>query len=130
MFHPGVQELEKVLGVIFIEIDDFMEDRYGDLFPLHPNRLPRGATSRNNMDGLFNIGASFTAGYGSKSGRGYVLDIHWSTLSCVPSDLKSQVEDEVVQMLKDKLSERLPERFLSVSKENGVFKVSGDLGGS
>ena len=70
MYHPKMMEWDKKLKAIFDRIDDKLEDRYGELFPLHPTRAERGTTSNKESDGLFNVGASFTAGYGSKLGRG------------------------------------------------------------
>ncbi len=79
-------EWDRRLKRLFDEVDDYLEDKYGDLFPLHPNRMKRGNTSNKEMDGLFNIGASFSPGYGTELGRGYVVDLHLSTLTRVDFD--------------------------------------------
>ena len=75
MRHPRLIEWEKKLKRTLDIVDDYLEDKYGQLYELHPSRAYRGTTSNKAHDGLFNIGASFTAGYGSKYGRGYVVDI-------------------------------------------------------
>jgi len=39
-----MEEWENTLKEIFNEIDDYLEDMYGGLYPLHPSRSSRGAT--------------------------------------------------------------------------------------
>ena len=88
----SVTTWERRLKELFDEVDDELEDRYGPLFSIHPARPSRGATSNKEHDGLFNVGASFTAGFGSKLGRGYVIDFDVVTLDTVPRPIKQQIE--------------------------------------
>lgn len=125
--HPKVVAWEDKLKTVFDEIDRELEARYGDHYPLHPNRPPRGTTANPEDDGLFNVGASFSAGYGSQHGRGYIIRVRMVTLARVPTDLQTQMEDEVVARLRERLPEIFPGRFLAVQRDGHVFKITGDL---
>ena len=127
MKRQTVDAWEAKLRAVFDEIDDALEEKYGRLFPLHPARPRRGTTSSREQDGLFNIGASFTAGYGSRRGRGYVIDVDMVTLSAVPADVRTLVLSDVVAMLRAKLPEAFPNRELDVEQDGTVFKITGDL---
>jgi len=128
MNNPKMKEWEKTLRVIFDIIDDHLEDRYGYLYPLHPSRAERGHTANKSTDGLFNIGAAFSAGYGSRYGRGWVIDVTMVTLSRVPENVKSEIYKKVVDELKRLLKEYYPGRNISVDKDGNVFKIFGNLG--
>ncbi|OGV37932.1 MAG: hypothetical protein A2X48_01300 [Lentisphaerae bacterium GWF2_49_21] len=118
---------EGKLGGIFNEIDHLLEDRYGSLFPLHPVRPKRGRTANPESDGLFDVGASFTAGFGSAHGQGYVIEIRWSTLSKVSDDMKSEAENIIINVLGRRLPEEFPGRALKVVRDGHVLKITGDL---
>lgn len=125
--HRKLVEWEQKMKALFDEIDDYLEDRYGNLYPLHPNRMTRGETSNKESDGLFNVGAAFSTGYGSRLGRGYVIEVHMSTLSRVPDELKEIIEKETAEMVRAKLNVFFPERELNVEKDGTVYKIFGDL---
>jgi hypothetical protein len=125
--HRGLLIWEKKLKEVFDEIDDHLEDRYGDRFPLHPRRSKRNRTSNKEQDGLFNVGASFSMGLGSRYGPGYVVEVRFSTLARVPEDLKRRVEREVAGILRDRLPEIFPGRRLKVRRDGGRYKIYGDL---
>ena len=127
MNHPNTILWERRLRSIFATIDDYLEDHYGDRLPLHPSRPPRGTTSSGEMDGLFNVGASFTAGFGSALGRGYVVQIEMRTLEDIPGKLRRQVEGDVRNLLQKELTLRFPERQLRVEQDGRVWKIVGDL---
>lgn len=127
MRHPSLVRFEAKLKEIFDEIDEALEKKYGGMYPRHPNRPPFGATSNREHDGLFNIGASFTAGYGSKYGRGYVIELKVATLSHVPEQVCREMENDAVGLLRKRLSERFPDRFLTVEEDGPVYKIYGDL---
>jgi hypothetical protein len=127
MRHPKLVLWEQQLKAIFDKIDDFLEDKYGDLFPLHPSRPARGTTSNKEHDGLFNVGASFSAGFGSEHGPGYVVEITMATLSHVPVEIRRQIERDVVDILDRELETAFPQKILDVTKDGNVFKIHGDL---
>lgn len=120
-------EWEKRLKAVFDEIDAELESLYGDRFRLHPARRPEGATSNPEMDGLFNVGASYSAGFGSRLGPGYVVDIHLSTLERIPKELKTELRNNVQTLLRKKLPIAFPDRELKVEREGKHLRIHGDL---
>ncbi|MFW5683934.1 MAG: hypothetical protein ACOC1I_03705 [Spirochaetota bacterium] len=127
MRHPRLQEFETTLKRLFDVIDDQLEEKYGHRFQLHPARPRRGKTSNKTQDGLFNVGATFTPGYGSKLGRGYIVQVEMVTLEHVPSDVREAVEQEVADRVNEKLPYYFPHRRLRVDRDRNVFKIHGDL---
>ena len=127
MRHHKIEEWESKLKRGFDRVDDYLEEKYGRKYPLHPARPARGTTSSKAHDGLFDLGASFTAGYGSKRGPGYVLEVRMVTLTRVPHYIRSRIEDEVVERLREELPKEFPDRGLQVERDGQVFKIHGDL---
>lgn len=127
MRHPKLLEWEGKLKQVFDEIDDYLEDTYGDRYTLHPSRPVRGKTANKESDGLFNIGASFSPGYGSEYGRGYVVDIDMVTLDKVPDEVEMQIEEEVLDILKKELPKYFPGTNMYIHKDGSVIKIHGDL---
>ncbi|MBN1837744.1 MAG: hypothetical protein JW820_17940 [Spirochaetales bacterium] len=127
MRHPGVEQWESRLRAVFDRIDDYLEDRYGERYPLHPARAPRGATGSREQDGLFNVGASFSAGFGSERGPGYVVEVRMVTLSQVPGHVRRKIEREVAAALRRELPRAFPERRIRVDRDGPVYKIHGDL---
>jgi hypothetical protein len=125
--HPKMKEWDDTLKSVFDGIDHYLEDKYGQSYSLHPNRPERGRTANPEMDGLFNVGASYTTGYGSRIGKGYVVDIHLSTLESKDPALLEKIETEVMALLKARLAEAFPGRTLFVEKEGHIMKIHGDL---
>jgi hypothetical protein len=121
------KEWELRLKDVFDEIDAILEDEYGDRFTLHPNRPAEGKTSNPEMDGLFNVGASFSAGFGSRLGPGYVVDIRMSTLSKKPKELKLELRDRVKGLLEERLPAAFPGKNLEVHVERKHLRIIGDL---
>lgn len=127
MYHFKTREFDKKLISVFDKVDTILEDRYGGSYTLHPNRPERGKTANPAHDGLFNIGASFSAGYGSEHGRGYVIDVHMSTLDHIPQDIRKKILEEAVTEVKIALKEVFPDRDLEVKRDGNVFKIVGDF---
>ena len=127
MRHIKAKEWERRLKAVFDEIDAKLEARYGNRFEPHPARSPEGTTSNPEMDGLFNVGASYSAGFGSKLGPGYVVDIHLSTLQRIPKELKLELLHEVQSMLTEKLPVAFPDKKLFVEQEQKHLRIHGDL---
>jgi len=127
MEHPKFEQWEHTLRRIFDEIDDYLEDTYGSTYVLHPARAARGTTSSKDQDGLFNVGAKFSAGFGSHYGRGYVVDIEMVTLEHVPEEVRKQIEHDVLEKLKTKVALQFPGRQLKIDMDRNVIKIHGDL---
>ena len=127
MAHPKVKQFEHRLKILFDEIDDYLEDKYGGILSLHPNRPPRGSTASKDQDGLFNIGSQFSAGYHSIHGRGYVVDLKIATLEHVSDDLREQITDEITLIINEKLKAHFPERTLEVRHDLKGLKIVGNL---
>ena len=127
MRHQKAKAWEKRLKSMFDQIDIALEEEYGDRFTLHPVRASHGTTSSRSMDGLFNIGASYSAGFGSKHGPGYVVDIRLSTLERVPRELKQELRDRVQVMLAELLPATFPGKTLHIDKERQHSRIHGDL---
>lgn len=125
--HHKAMAWERKLKELFDRIDGYLEDRYGKQYPLHPARSRRGETASPSADGLFRVGASFSAGYGSKLGPGYVVDVHMVTLSNVPKGVREEIQDEVARKLQKWLPETFPGKTLKVQRDGPVYKIHGDL---
>ncbi|MEE9306000.1 MAG: hypothetical protein V3V57_00575 [Spirochaetia bacterium] len=127
MRHHKIEEWESKLKRVFDRVDDHLEEKYGRKYPLHPARPTRGTTSSKAHDGLFNLGASFSAGYGSKRGPGYVVEVRMVTLTRVPQYIRNQIEEEAVERLREELPREFPDRELKIERDGQVYKIHGDL---
>lgn len=127
MRHRKAKEWERNLKHVFDEIDITLELEYGDRFDRHPARAAHGSTSSREMDGLFNVGASYSAGFGSRFGPGYVVDTRLSTLKRVPKKLKLELREKVQTLLIEKLPSAFPGKKLHVDKERSYLRIHGDL---
>ena len=127
VYSEKIRELDSKLKKIFDLIDDYLENNYGNTYRLHPNRPKRGATANKASDGLFNVGASFSAGYGSVYGRGYVVDVDIATLDHVPEKVQNDIEAEVADLLKGIIPEYFPEQDINVNRDGNVLKIYGEL---
>lgn len=126
MRHPKAVSWEKKLKAVFDDIDHALEDAYQD-YPLHPARPAHGETANPGHSGLFNLGAAFSAGYGTEHGPGYVVDVQMVTLSQVPAGVREQIEEEVVTRLQQALPQAFPNRKLEVVRCGARYKIIGDL---
>lgn len=127
MRHPKAVEWERKLKKVFDEIDTYVEETYAKKYPLHPARARYRTTSNPEHDGLFSVGAAFSAGFGSKYGPGYIVDVHMVTLSDIPEEVRETIEKEVVAKLREELPRMFPGRNLKVERDGPVFKIYGDL---
>jgi len=120
-------EFDDRMKKLFDEVDDFIEDKYGASYSLHPVRPSRGETSNPEADGLFNIGAKFTPGYGSELGRGYLIDISMSTPDKVDEDVRREIYEAAANKVSELLPIHFPERKLTVRRDKNHFKIQGDF---
>lgn len=118
---------EETLKRVFDALDAELEAEYGGEYPLHPCRPKRGATANPEDDGLFNVGAAFSAGFGSKTGPGYVVEIRMATLKRIPEEVRAEIKQKIFQGLENRLPAAFPGRELHVSEENGIIRIHGDL---
>ena len=127
MRDPRVIAFELKLKKIFDQIDQELEREYGQLYERHPARPRRGETGNPEYDGLFNVGAGFTAGFGSKHGPGYIVEVRLVTLAHVPASVQKKVEKKTVARLRQLLPAAFPNRTLQVDVDGHVMKIHGDL---
>lgn len=127
MSHHSLSKFDERLQDLFDEVDDYLEEKYAGAYPLHPARPSRGKTSSKSQDGLFNVGASFSAGYHSEHGRGYVIDVDMVTLANVSKDQEERIMEDAVEKVRELLPKYFPERRLQVQRDRRVFKITGDL---
>ena len=125
--HPKQQALEDQLRRMCDALDNHLEDMFGNRYPLHPNRLERGQAASVAYDGLFSTGTQFTMGYGSVSGRGYIVDIDICTLERVRPEDRETIEAEATGYLRRIIPLYLPGRNLSLVKDGRVWKLIGDF---
>lgn len=123
----SLEDFEDRLHGVLSEIDGALEERFGSRWPLHPARPPRGAAANPQYDGLFRVTASFSAGYGSKFGPGYVFRVEASTLASVPESERAAIEDEAAGLLREGLARAFPGRDLRVDRDVAGYKIHGDL---
>jgi hypothetical protein len=126
--HPRVEAWESRLRSVFARIDGELEREFGGSLPRHPARAGHGTTTNPDSDGLFSLGASFTAGFGSGRGAGYIVEIRIATLARVPERLRLQIERRAIARLKEDLPAAFPERALEVVRDGPMWKIVGDLG--
>lgn len=127
VYSEKIRQFDKSLKKIFDLIDDYLENNYGKQYRLHPNRPGRGVTANKSSDGLFNVGASFSAGYGSVYGRGYVVDIDLVTLEHVPERVQTEIENEVADLLRGIIPEYFPDQDIRISRDGNILKIYGEI---
>lgn len=127
MLGPKTAAFEARLKELFDTIDAEMEARWGDRYPRHPARPPAGTVPNAEDDGLFNVGAAFSAGYGSQHGRGYVIEVRIATLDSVESQQRERMKQYVKQRVDELLPEFFPGRDLVVTSDGALIKIVGDL---
>ena len=123
----SLEAFEDTLHGVLSEIDGALEERWGSRWPLHPARPPRGAAANPQYDGLFRVTASFTAGYGSEKGPGYLFRVEMATLEAVPPEERARIEEEAASLLREGLARSFPGRDLRVDRDGNGFKIHGDL---
>lgn len=125
--HPKQEELENNLSLLCQNLDDYLEDEYGSRYRIHPNRLKRGLGSNPRFDGLFSTAMAFTLGYGSNTGRGYVVEVDIRTLDRVSPEERQEINDAAFSYIQSNLKEVFPDRNLSIVKDGNLMKIVGDF---
>jgi len=127
MWHPSTVRFDERMKVLIDEVDTYIEDLYGDKYSLHPMRPVRGETANPEAEGLFSIGATFTPGFGSELGRGYLIDVKISTLEKVDERVRKEIYEAIAEKVKELLPLHFPERELDVQRDKNHFKILGDF---
>jgi hypothetical protein len=125
--HPKLTAFTDALDALFHEVDEFLEDQWGAVYVLHPNRPARGSTENPAMDGLFEIIPDFTPGIGSREGRGYLVSFRAATLDKIPEAEFEFLMEEAASLVKAKLPGYFPGRDLRVVRDGKRFKIVGDF---
>lgn len=125
--HPKLARFDAELENLFREVDEILEEHWGNSFPLHPNRAGKGSTSNPVMDGLFEIAPDFTLGLNSEKGRGYLITLRVATLEKVPPDEYEKFLEESAVLIRKKLVEYFPGRDLRVVRDGPRYKIAGDF---
>jgi len=125
--HPKMIKFDDTMKKMLNDVDNFIEDNFGSLYPLHPARPERNTTANPLSDGLFGVRADFTPGFGSELGRGYILNIEMKTLSEVPDDVKNRIYTAAKAKLEELLPSYFPGRKLEVKQDGNLMKIVGDL---
>lgn len=108
-------------------LDEHLEELYGARFSLHPNRLKHGTGANPSFDGLFATSASFTLGYGSEFGKGYLVNVEIRTLDFIPSDVREDIMREAFSFIQSVLPVFFTDRKLSVVRDGRLLKIIGDF---
>jgi hypothetical protein len=127
MWHPKTVEFDNQMKKLFDEVDDYLEALFGNKYTLHPSRQSKGRTSNPEADGLFNIGANFTPGFGSELGRGYVVDLSIVTLDKVDEEGRNAICEAAAEKIKELLPVYFPGRELTIQREKNQYKILGDF---
>ena len=127
MRNPLVEFWEEKLNGLLRQVITKLEEEHGAVVPRHPARPAHGETPNPQNDGLFRITATFTPGFGSQWGKGYVLDIEPVTLDAFPREVWTVVEAKACRMIQDGLESVLPGRRLELKRDGTVWKITGDL---
>ena len=122
-----LEKWERRLKTVFDRVDDALEEKYGDAFPLRPNRAERGETTSKSHSGLFSVGGKFSLGLGSKHGAGYIVDVRLSTLKRIPAETREAIYEDAQQWLKQELEREFPETDLDLVRDGNVFRITGDF---
>ncbi len=125
--HPKQEEFEDKLSELCAALDNRLEDRFGKLYPIHPNRPKRGEASYPGFDGLFQSSVAFTLGIGSQYGRGYLVNINVRTLSPIDQKFLTEVTNEALVFVNANLPTYFPERELKLVRDGNVLKITGDF---
>ncbi len=96
-------EFENVLFHICLDVDFVLENEFGNSYDIHPNRPFRGKAANGLLDGLFSVTTTFTSGYGSRFGRGYLIIIEILTLNFVDDEFWDKINKRGIEIFREGL---------------------------
>jgi len=127
MKNPKLAKWEEPLLKLIRDVDCKLEEEFGELLPRHPSRPAHGTTANPSNDGLFRVSANFTAGFGSDHGKGYSIEMDFVTLKPVSDEQTHRIESRAVELIQAGLDQQMPERKLSIVRDERCWKIIGDL---
>jgi hypothetical protein len=128
MAPKNLHQWEQTLRQVLDQIDDLLEERFGQTYSLRRNRPPRGATANKRYDGLFAVEAKFSLGLGRKEGPGYSVEIRMVTFEDVPDEVEKEIHGMVGDVLREEVPKAFPGHDVQVSEKGDDFLIHGDLG--
>ena len=127
MCNPLVESWEDRLNALLRQVDSSLEAHFGTPLPIQPARPSAGITDTPQQDGLFRVTATFTPGFGSRYGRGYVLTIDIVSLACPTPEFRNKIELAAVKQISAGLPHAFPGKELRVVRNGDILKIVGDL---
>jgi hypothetical protein len=125
--HPKMAAFNVALDALFHEVDETLEERWGELYPVNPVRPQRGETHNPGMDGLFEVSPRFTIGIGSKQGRGYLVELRVATLEKIPEAKRKAFLETAAELIRERLPRFFPGRHLELVRDGNRYKIIGDF---
>ena len=126
----SLTELEKWelrLTELLNTVDMRLEERYGDEFPLRPNRPPAGATGNPKYDGLVALTSSFSLGISSGNGPNYVVNLRLSTFKNISQEKFDEMLLFAYSEIKEGLARTFPGKDITVVRDGDALRIVGDL---
>lgn len=127
MDHPKTVEFDARMKALFDRLDAVLEERHAGRWRPRRNRPERGATANPEADGLFNLGVFFDPGYGSGTGRGYLVEALIAVEGGAGDEERAEIESELAALLEAELPKAFPERRLRLVREGRMLEIVGDL---
>lgn len=124
---PRQEKLEESFVLFEKAIDNYLEDTFSDEITIHPMRMKRGKGANPIHDGVFSTTIIFSMGFGTKYGRGYIINISISTLDNVSSHLKERIEEATFDFASKHAEEYLPGRNVECVRDAGLIKLIGNF---
>ncbi|AAC66488.1 hypothetical protein LRB59_03565 [Borreliella burgdorferi] len=118
-------EFENVLFHICLDVDFVLENEFGNSYDIHPNRPFRGKAANGLLDGLFSVTTTFTSGYGSRFGRGYLIIIEILTLNFVDDEFWDKINKRGIEIFREGLKNKFPSKNLDIVLDGNVYKIIG-----
>lgn len=125
--HYKLQQFEDQLRALCDDLDGYLEDTYGKTYTIRVGRPERGAACSSQYDGLFSTTTQFTPGYGSATGKGYVVTVTICTFDQVDETLRKEIMDDAFAYVQAVLPHYFPDRKLSLVHDGNVMKIVGDF---
>ncbi|MCR5732214.1 MAG: hypothetical protein K6G51_04685 [Sphaerochaetaceae bacterium] len=124
---PRQEKLEESFVSFEKVIDNHLEDMFSEEINIHPSRMKRGVGANPIHDGIFSVTIIFSMGYGTKYGRGYIINLSISTLDNISYELKQRIEEETFDFVSRHVNEYIPNRNIECVRDAGLIKLIGNF---